>query len=492
MLDFMRRNARSWGIKAALGAIILTFIFFMGGGGRLGQGPQPLIKVGGVEVSRAEYEMAHRRNENYFREQFKGAGGEQMLKAMNIPKMTLDQLTDGAVLRVEADRLGLKVTEDAIREQLRKVPSFQSNGAFSPGLYRETLRAQGMTPGAFEETVRQDLLEAQIADIVRRGAHVSDEDAWRDFQREKRKMTLSYLAVDSAPYEKDVTVDEEALKKFYDSKQESYRRPPSVKVRYIAYKVADVTDKIEISDVDLNEYYELNKNSEFEQPEQVGARHILKKVAAEGDENSKKAARDAIEAIQKRLANGESFEEIAKAESDDPGSAAKGGDLGLFPHGRMVPAFDAAAFALDVGKTSDIIETDFGYHIIQVYEKKPAGVAPFEEVKDKIRKTLATQKALDRVFDDSAEDSAKISDGAKIDAIATQRGVKLEETGMFSQGDVVPGIGPAPAFVQAAFQLVNPGDVSQPVKLGNDYYLLSLEERKESQIPSLAEIHDQV
>src|SRR5205085_564159 len=291
--------------------------------------------------------------------QMGGAASEQMLKAMNIPKMTLDQLTDGAVLRVEAERLGLKVTEDAIREQLRKVPSFQSNGAFSPGLYRETLRSQSLTPSAFEESVRQDLLESQIADIVRRGAHVSDEDAWQDYLRENRKMTLSYVAIDSAPYEKDVTVDEEALTKFYDSKQESYRRPPSVKVRYIAYKVADLTDKIDVSDVELNEYYDLNKNSEFEQPEQVAARHILKKVAAPDDEASKKAARESIEAIQKRLASGEKFEDIAKAESDDTGSAVKGGDLGLFPRGRMVPAFDAAAFALDVGKTSDVVETDF-------------------------------------------------------------------------------------------------------------------------------------
>jgi peptidyl-prolyl cis-trans isomerase D len=396
------------------------------------------------------------------------------------------------VLRQEAGRLGLTVTEDAIREQLRKIPSFQASGGFSPGLYRETLRSQGLTPSAFEDSVRQDLLEAQLADIVRRGSHVSDEEAWQDYQRENRKMTLSYVAVDSQPFEKEVTVDEEALTKFYDSKQESYRRPPSVKVRYIAYKVADIADKIEVSDVDLNEYYDLNKNSEFQSEEQIGARHILKAVAAAGDENAKKAAREAIEAVKKKLDAGGNFEELAKAESDDSGSAVKGGDLGLFSHGKMVPAFDKAAFALEVGQTSDIVETDFGYHIIRVYEKKPAGVAPFDEVKDKVRKTLATQKAVDRAFDDSAEDAVKISEGAKLDDIAKQRGSKVEETPMFSQGDVVPGVGPAPSFVEAAFALVTPGDVSQPIKVGGDYYLLALSERKESAIPPLSEIHDQV
>src|SRR6187399_1869665 len=102
MLDFMRRNARSWGIKVALAAIILTFVFFMGGGGRIGGGVTPLAQVGDVEITRAEYEMAHRRNESYFRQQFNGEGADKMIQAMNIPKMTLDQLIDGAVLRAEA------------------------------------------------------------------------------------------------------------------------------------------------------------------------------------------------------------------------------------------------------------------------------------------------------------------------------------------------------------------------------------------------------
>jgi len=491
MLDFMRRNARSWGIKVALGAIILVFIFFMGGGGQIGAGPVALVTVGDIEITRPEFDLAARRNESYFREQFKGQVSDQMLKSLNVPKMTLDQLIDGAVLREEADRLGLSITPDAIREQLVRVPAFQSGGQFSPGLYRETLRAQSMTPGAFEETVRQDLLEAQLADIIRRGSHVGEEEAWKEYQRENRRMTLSYVAVDSASFEGNVAIDESELTKFYETKQDTFRQPPSVKVRYAPYKVADIAGKIEVSDVDLNEYYELNKNTEFQNEEQIGARHILKKVAGEGDD-AKKAARTAIEDIAKRLAEGGNFEEIAKAESDDTGSAAKSGDLGLFSRGRMVPAFEAVAFTTETGKTSDIVESDFGFHIIQVYDKKPAGIAPFEEVKDTVKQTLASQKAVDRAFDESAEDAAKIADGATLDSIANERGIKIEETPAFSQGGIVPGIGAAPGLAEAAFSLVKPGDVSQPVKVGSDYYLLALVERKDSVVPPLADVRADV
>jgi peptidyl-prolyl cis-trans isomerase D len=492
MLDFMRRNARSVGIRVALGIIVLVFIFFMGGGGEIGSGPQSLVRVGEIDISRMEYDMAQRRNEAYFRNQFQGQVSEQMLKQLNVPKMTLDQLVDGAVLRSEADRLGLVVTEDAVRDQLMRVPAFQSNGQFSPALYRETIRAQGLTPAQFEETVRQDLLEAQLADVIRRGAHVTEEEAWQDWQRENRRMSLSYVTIDSDKLAADVAVTEEALTKFFEEKQETFRRPPSVKVKYLPYKVADIAPKVEVSDVDLNEYYELNKNSEFQQEEQVAARHILKKVATEAGDDAKKAARDAIDAIRKKLDEGASFEELATAESEDTGSAEKGGDLGFFGRGKMVPAFDAAAFALEKGTVSDIVETDFGYHLIQVYDRKPAGIRPFDEVKDEIRQTIASQKAVDRAFDDSAEDAARIADGTKIEKVAEERGLTIGETTPFSQGDVVPGIGPAPAFATAAFGLMNPGDVSDPVKVGSDYYLVSLVERKESYVPPLAEVREQV
>lgn len=492
MLDFMRRNARSWGIKVALGAIVIVFVFFMGGGGQIGAGPVALVTVGDVEITRPEFDLAQRRNESYFRQQFQGQVSEEMLKSLNVPKMTLDQLVDGAVLREEANRLGLSITPDAIREQLMRVPAFQSGGQFSPGLYRETLRAQGMSPGAFEETVRQDLLEAQLADIIRRGSHVTEDEAWQDYQRENRRMTLSYLTVDSAAFEKDVTIDEEAITKFYETKAETFRQPPSVKVRYVPYKVADIAGKIEVSDVDLNEYYELNKNTEFQNQEQVGARHILKKIAGDASDDAKKAARTAIDDIARRLKEGGNFEEIAKAESDDVGSAVKGGDLGLFPRGRMTPAFETVAFATEPGQTSDVVETDFGYHIIQVYEKKPGGIASFEEVKDKIRQTLASQKAVDRAFDDAAEDSAKIADGETLDSIATARSIKIEETPSFTEGAIVPGIGAAPALMEAAFAMTKPGEVSRPVKAGSDYYILSLVERKESVVPPLAEVRADV
>jgi len=396
-------------------------------------------------------------------------------------------------LRNEAGRLGLHIPDEAVRDSLRRIESFQRGGVFSPTVYREMVRSQGMSTGMFEESVRRDMLGSQLADIIRRGAHVSEDEAYQEYLSRERKMTLSYVEIDTQPLVDEVKVDQDALSKYFADHSENYRRPESISLRYLPYRIADYAAKMPVSDAEISEYYDLHKNSEFSREEQVAARHILIRVAKDADEATKKAARDKIDAIAKRLAAGENFEAVAKAESQDPGSAEKGGDLGYFGHGRMVPAFEKAAFALEPGKISDVVESDFGFHILQVYDKKPAGVAPLEEVKDEIRKDIAEQKASDKVFEDAAADAAGISGGATLDTIAKEREAKVEETPMFSKGDVVPGLPDSQPFYDRASTLDKPGAAaSQPVKVGRDYYVIALAARKDSYIPQFADVREAV
>ncbi len=493
MLDFMRRNARSWAVKAALSIIVAVFILFMGKGYMIGKGQGAIATVGKIQVTLPEFQLAKARNETYFRNQFQGQMNDQLLKALDIPSMTLRQLVDGAALRGEAQRLGLNITDEAVRDSLRRIDAFQRGGVFSPTVYKEVVRSQGMSTGMFEESVRRDMLGSQLADIIRRGTHVSEDEAYQEYLRLNRKMTLAYLELDTMPLAEQVVVDEAALNKFFGEHNENYRRPESVSVRYIAYKVSDYAAKTTVSDEEISDYYDVHKNAEFSREEQVAARHILKRVAEDADEATKKAARDAIDAVAARLAAGEDFETVAKAESQDPGSASKGGDLGFFGRGRMVPAFEKAAFSLERGKVSDVFESDFGFHVLQVYDKKPAGTATLDEVKGEIRTKIAEQKASDKVFEDAAADAAGLADGAKFDTLAQERGVKIEETPLLSKGAIIPGVGDAPAFFQAADALEKPGDSdSQPVKVGRDYYVISLGSRKDSYIPQFAEARDAV
>ena len=302
MLDFMRRNARSWVVSVALGIISLVFVFYMGGGARIGSGPQAVAMVGDTQITMNELQRARTRNEQRYREQAGGKLTREMLRALDLPSMTLNQLIDRTVLVQEAERIGLRVPNDSLRMAIRQVPAFQRNGSFSPGVYKMLVRQQGLSAAGFEHSMREDILVQQLLDVIRRGVHISEDQAFEKYRRENDKISLRYIDVPSSAFRDKVTIDEEALTAFFDENSEQYRRPEQVRIRYAAYAPDAFVAQTTVDDEAIEEYYYLNSDREFTSSERVGARHILKKVAPDADEQTKAAARAALEAIAKRIA----------------------------------------------------------------------------------------------------------------------------------------------------------------------------------------------
>ena len=491
MLDYMRRNAQSWGIKIALGIICVVFVFFMGGGASLTGGAGNLATVGDVDITVPQFQQTRMRIEAVVREQYGGNIPAELLRALDLNNQAISQLVDQAVLVQEANNLGLEIPDEAVKDSIRDIDAFHVDGQFSPTGYRNLLRAQGLSPGGFEEEIRREMLTNQIADIVRRGVVVSEDEAFENYLAESRKVALSYVVVSRDDFTDDVTIDEAGLESFFEDNAEDFRQGETVRVRYLAYRTDDWASKVEVGEEAIEEHYELNKE-DYTTEEQVGARHILIKVDEDADDETKAAARARIDALAKRIADGEDFATLAGEHSEDAGSAVKDGDLGVFGRGRMVEPFENAAFALDVGAVSDVVESRFGYHIIKVYERVEAGTKTIDEVRDDIVAELAKVDAKDAVFDAASADAADIADGAKMDTIAEERGLSIEETALFGKGDTVPGIGPAPALVDAALELTQTGQVTDAVKVGDDYYVLELTERRESRIPDLDEVREDV
>jgi peptidyl-prolyl cis-trans isomerase D len=491
MLDFLRRNSRSWVVKVVLGVISVVFIFFLGGGGRLQGNSRTVATIGDADVTVDDLQRSMQRNEQFYRQQYGDRLTPELLKLLDIPSMTLTQLVDSAVLRQEAEGLGLRVPDEALRLEIREIPAFQREGQFSPAAYRAVLERQGIGPAAFEYDLRTQLLIEQLVDLIRRGVHVSESEARDEFHRNGDELSLEYVKFSAEEFEPEVTVDEAALQTWYDEHAEQYREPERIRVRYLEYDPKSFADKSAVTEEQIEEYYALHSDLEYTVPETVSARHILKKVAPDADEETKKAARDAIEAAAKRIAAGEDFATVAKEVSDDT-SAESGGDLGAFERGRMVPAFEEAAFALPVGQVSEVVESPFGYHLIQVYAKTEGHVKPIEEARDGIVETIANESSDAKAFDAAAEDAREAQDARSLEKVAERRGMKIGTTAPFASGEVVAEVQPAPSFGEAAFALADVDSVSEAVRAGDRYYVIQLQERIDSRVPPLDEVRDAV
>jgi peptidyl-prolyl cis-trans isomerase D len=260
-----------------------------------------------------------------------------------------------------------------------------------------------------------------------------------------------------------------------------------VRVRYVAYRPEDHESQIELTDGEISEYYELEKDSRFTDPEEVRARHILVKTPTGGGDEAKATARKEADDLLAQVRAGGDFAALAKQHSADPGSAAKGGDLGFFPRGRMTPAFENAAFALDPGQLSEVVETPFGFHIIKVEERHAGGPKPLDAVRDEITKTLKHERALAKAREQAEADRKTIVKGTAFDEALAAR--TIADTPLFAANQTLPGLGQG--FSEAAFAL-REHEVSDLVETDDAIYLLTPVERSAAHVPPLADVRDRV
>ena len=485
MLRFLRKYSSSTGVKILYGVLAALFILW-GVGAIGGERRENVAVVYGQAISRRDVEQATAALTRQYEQLLRGR--PDLLRGLDLSGQALNQLIEQALLRHEAARLGITVTNADVDDAVMRLPELQQDGRFDRRRLEAVLRGERVS-GEFEDAVRQDILRRRLEALVTDGVGVSDgelEERWR-FDHEKANLAFVRSAV--ADLAATITLSDEELQKYLDAHPDPYRVPARVRARYVAYRPADFLSQVEIKDDDVAEYYALHKEDKFTEPEQVRARHILVKVAPDAAAEAKAAARKKAEELLAKVKAGADFAALAKERSDDPGSAAKGGDLGLFPRGRMTPAFEEAAFALQAGGVSDVVETPFGFHVIKVEEHRPGGVKPLAAVHDEIVETVKQERARALARQQAEEDRRKIARGTPFaDALA---GRTIEETPPFAKGAEVPGVGRVPGFAESAFAL-REGEVSDLIEGPDATYLLTPFAYSEAHVEPLDEVRERV
>ena len=285
---------------------------------------------------------------------------------MNLRQQTLDQLVDAKLLAKEARRIGFSASDEDVRQEIATSPTFHSFGAFSSDRYRRLLRYLRMTPQEFEEQQRDRLVIERFQKFMDGSIRATDYEVEELFRFEQDQVNLAFLKIASADLVDIVTISEQQVREFYTSNTESFRIPERVRLHYVSYTPEDFETEAAVSEEDVLDFYNTYKDERFTEEKQVQARHILFSIADSASDERRADTRSAAQMILERARAGEDFAALAKEYSQDTGTASSGGDLGFFGRGRMVKPFEEAAFGMDVGQVSDLVETPFGFHIIKV------------------------------------------------------------------------------------------------------------------------------
>jgi len=353
----------------------------------------PVATVGGTEITRAEFDELLRQQQDRMRQALGRNFDPAMFDNPEVRYALVEQLVAQKVLQHQAREERLRVTDADLGRAIGEIDAFQVDGRFSPDRYRTLLAAQNMTPAMFEQRMRQDLLLAPLQEPIAGANIVAKSSGERFLSLLEQQREIAVATVESEPFAKDVKVADAEVKQFYDQNQQAFQTPEQARIEYVMLTLPALMAKTTVTPEELKKQYEANLAG-YTKPEERRASHILVAVKPGASEADKAAAKKKAEELAKQArANPAKFADLAKASSEDPGSAAQGGDLGTFARGSMVKPFEDAAFAAKTGDIVGPVESDFGYHIIKVTGVEPARTKSFDEVKGELEQALKRQKA---------------------------------------------------------------------------------------------------
>ncbi len=494
MLDRMRRH-RNW-LKWSLALVCLAFVvfyipdFLQGTAGGVVPGLNDTVAVvEGHEIKGDEFRRSYTSQLQAYRSAYGGNMSEQLLRQLGIDQQILAQLVDERAALAEAERLGITVSDAEVAQRIYTIPAFQENGRFiGQTRYQQLLASQNppLRTSDFEESIRRALTVDKLRASVTDWLSISDKELQDEYRRRNDKVKLAVIAFMADSFRPDVTVTDADVASYFESHKADFRIPEKRKVKYLLIDTEALRSKVVVTDADLQRQYN-ETIQQFTTPEQVRASHILLKTEGKDDAAVKARA----EEVLKQVRSGADFAALAKQYSEDESNASNGGDLDFFGRGRMVPEFDAAAFLMEVGQISDLVKTQFGYHIIKLTDKKPATTRPLEEVRQQLTDQIMAERAQQQAADLAQRLESQIKKPADLDTVAKAEGLTVQETGFFSRDEPILGVGAAPEMTSRAFTL-NEGEVSGVLRSARGYVFEALTGKQESYIPKLDEVKDKV
>jgi peptidyl-prolyl cis-trans isomerase D len=490
VLQILRKKTRSVFIYAAFAIIIVVFIFYFGWGGIDEKRETWVAKINDQPISRDEYVKHYNQLKNYYERMYKTTFDRDMVENLGIKQEALDNLIKNRLLLETAYGLSLKIPEIELKSAIEGTPIFQNEGRFDVQRYTQMLRQNRIAPEEFEGTLRRDLMGSRISGLVQDGTKYAEKELWEQFVWENEKINLEFLEIDPEEIAPPDNIPTEETKDYYEKHKDEFRVPEKTKISYLEFYPKHFEKQIVVSPEEVSQYYK-DFSEEFWEPKKVHARHILRKADQSAPESEKEDAKKKAEEILAMIKEGKPFEELAKEHSQDQGTAVEGGDLGFFARGQMVKPFEEVAFALTPGEVSNVVETRFGFHIIKVDEVKEEGTKPIEAVEEQIRTSLTEERARELVKKEASRAYRMALKSKTLEEYADKNELKIVETDYIAKEEDHPLLGGSEELVETVFSS-DSGDILYPHSISESYYVIQIEDKKQSYIPGLEEAEEEI
>jgi peptidyl-prolyl cis-trans isomerase D len=505
----MLKNMRE-GMKPVMWGVAVAFVgaLFLGGAVTMtniirGDKAKVVMSVNGRRIEVDEFRLRYYRELRAILEEYRESGEERELD-----ELTQEQIENEALRRAfqffltrelitaQAEELGIVVSDEEVIKVIEDQPEFQSGGEFNQAEYESVLeRRFGITPAEYEEEIRLVIAMIRVQGLVGETGRVSENDVRQRFFDDNRTIECYYT---------NVILDEEALepvsekvaKEYYEAHKDDYRHTEQVRVEYILVSLDEHRENIVVTEKDVHRYYDEHKDDHYNRGE-IRASHILIAPENPNDPGSWATAEAEAARVKAMLDAGADFAKTAEEYSEDPGSAANGGDLGFFGAGMTDPEFENAAYGLEEGEISEPVRTVFGYHVI----RREPDIPSYDEMAPVIEQQLFER----RLFESAAKDAEVIHEtvigGSTLREVAKSKDIEVKDSAFFGRDGYVKDLGDQPSLAVAAFKsavgetgdifpLFQPTPFGMPVPIG--YIIWTLAERREPGTTPYEEVKEAV
>jgi peptidyl-prolyl cis-trans isomerase D len=464
-------------------AMVITLVPGLMSGTADTNGPDAVASVDGQPITVVDFQRQYNQatQNRAVPDMLKAAYGQEILNQMIFQR----------ALAVEAQRLGLQVTPQEETARIRQIlPSAWSGNTWLKDRYTTEVETQtGMSVEDFEKALADDMLAQKFHQLVTDGVTVSPAEIMLEFRRRNEKVKIDYALIKPSDLAATIHPTDAELSAWFNQNSSRYEIPEKRSARYALLDLSKLRSDIHVSDDTLRDYYNAHID-DYKVENRVHAEHILFKTVGKTDAEVAEIRKKAEDVLQ-QAKRGANFEDLAKKYSEDDGSKTKGGDLGWIVDGQTVPEFQQAAFSVPKGSISDLVKTQYGFHIIKVLDHEQAHTKPFEEVRDSILQPVLDQKVSDEANQISSQmaEAVRQSDRQSLDDLAKKFHLTVGETQPVGHSDAILPLGNSPQLHQALFQL-RQGELSDPIQIDSGYVILTVKDISPAHQGTLAEVHD--